>query len=136
MLLFSPKFTNFVTISDKNNSDSLYFHKKVHKKILELLKVTQNSPSTWLNVVPSLKKPCSHAGSEEYKWAANLQPTLNKGRGGSSLTIFFTDCSLILSQQKAYIKNRFIGEAGRTISDIMQVCLRENIEGLLVTMGI
>ena len=29
-----------------------------------------------------------------------------------------------------------MGEAGRTISDIMQVCLRENIEGLLVTMGI
>ena len=57
MLPSSPKFTNFVTISDKNNWDSLYFHKKVHKKTLELHKVTQNPPSHWLNVVPSLKKP-------------------------------------------------------------------------------
>ena len=31
--------------------------KKVHKKTLELHKVTQNPPSHWLNVVPSLKKP-------------------------------------------------------------------------------
>ena len=46
------------TSSDKNNWDSLYFHKKIHKKTLGLLKVTQNPPSPWLNVVPSLKKPC------------------------------------------------------------------------------
>ena len=33
------------------------FIKKVHQKTLELLKVTQNPPSLWLNVVSSLKKP-------------------------------------------------------------------------------
>ena len=35
---------NQPTISDKNNRDSLYFQKKVHKKTLDLLKVTQNLP--------------------------------------------------------------------------------------------
>ena len=34
------------------------FIKKVHKKTLDLLKITQNPPSPWLDVVPSLKKPC------------------------------------------------------------------------------
>ena len=43
-VISSPKFTNFVTISDKNNCDSLYSQKKVHKKTLDLLKVTQNPP--------------------------------------------------------------------------------------------
>ena len=37
-------------------------------------------------------------------------------------------------QQTAYIKNRFIGEAGRLKSDIMEIYLRKNIEGLLVTI--
>ena len=31
-------------------------------------------------------------GSEHQKWAANLQPTLNKGREETSLTIFVTEC--------------------------------------------
>ena len=30
-------------------------------------------------------------GSEDQKWTANLQPTLNKGGGELSLTIFATD---------------------------------------------
>ena len=32
--------------------------------------------------------------SEDQKWAANLQPTLNKGGGKASLTIFVTDCGI------------------------------------------
>ena len=43
-VITSAKFTNFVTISDKNNRDSLYFHKKAHKKTLDLLKVIKNPP--------------------------------------------------------------------------------------------
>ena len=31
-------------------------------------------------------------GSEDQKWAANLQPTLNKGEMEASLTIFVNDC--------------------------------------------
>ena len=58
MLLFSVKFTNFVIISDKNNWYSPYFHKNLHKKTLDLVKVTQNPPPLWINVVQSLKKPC------------------------------------------------------------------------------
>ena len=47
MLFSSTNFTNFVTISDKNNWDSLYFHEIVYKKTLSLLKVTQNqSPNS------------------------------------------------------------------------------------------
>ena len=34
------------------------FIKKSTKKTLDLLKITQNPPSPWLNVVSSLKKPC------------------------------------------------------------------------------
>ena len=80
MLLASPKFTNFVRISDKRNWDSQYFHKKVHKEILDLL--------TQCCVKP---KEAMH-GSEDQKWSANLQRTLNKGVGGASLTIFAADC--------------------------------------------
>ena len=51
MLFSSTNFTNFVTISYKNNWESLYFHKIVCKKTLNLLKVTQNqspdSMSCW-----------------------------------------------------------------------------------------
>ena len=72
MLLSSPKFTNFVTISDKNNWDLLYFHKKVHKKTLYLLKVIQNPPPPWLNVVSTLKKP------REAVKTKNEQPICNK----------------------------------------------------------
>ena len=34
--------------------------------------------------------------------------------------------SLISTQQTAYIKNRFIGEGGRLISDIVNICDRNN----------
>ena len=89
MLLSSPKFTNFVTIIDKNNWDSLYFHKKVQT----CLKLHKILPPPWLNVVPSLKKPCQAV--EIRNEQANLQPTLNKGGGGgASLTIFVTGISL------------------------------------------
>ena len=42
--------------------------------------------------------------------------------------------TLISSQQTAYVKNRFIGESGRLISDIIQIKDWFNIEGFLVTM--
>ena len=45
------------TISDKNNWESLYFYKKVHQKTLDLLKVTLNLPSPWLNAVLSNWRP-------------------------------------------------------------------------------
>ena len=57
-MLSLPKFPNFVIITDKSNWDSLYFYKKVHKKTLDLLKVTQSPPSSWLKDAPRLKKPC------------------------------------------------------------------------------
>ena len=44
--------------------------------------------------------------------------------------------SLISTQQTAYIKNRFIGEGGRLISDIVIICDRNNIGGFLVTIDI
>ena len=43
---------------------------------------------------------------------------------------------MILTQQTAYIKNRFIGEGGRLISDIVNICDRNNIGGFLVTIDI
>ena len=44
--------------------------------------------------------------------------------------------SLISTQQTAYIKHRFIGEGGRLISDIVNICDRNNSEGFLVTIHI
>ena len=44
--------------------------------------------------------------------------------------------TLISSQQTAYVKNRFIGESGRLISDIVEISGCFNITGFLVTMNI
>ena len=44
--------------------------------------------------------------------------------------------SLISTQQTVYIKNRFIREGGRLISDIVDICDRNNIGRYLVTMDI
>ena len=44
--------------------------------------------------------------------------------------------TLISSQQTAYIKNRFVGESGRLISDIIEISSFFNITGFLVTMDI
>ena len=44
--------------------------------------------------------------------------------------------SLVSTQQTAYIKNRFIGEGGRLISDIVNICDRNKIGGFLVTIDI
>ena len=44
--------------------------------------------------------------------------------------------SLISTQQTAYIKNRFTGEGGRLITDIVNICDRNNIGGFLVTIDI
>ena len=44
--------------------------------------------------------------------------------------------TLISSQQTAYVKNRFIGESGRLISDIVEISGCFNIIGFLVTMNI
>ena len=58
--------------------------------MLDLLKDIQNPPSLWFNVVPSLEKLCQAAVARNDQ--ANFQPTLNKGTGSSSLTIFVTGC--------------------------------------------
>ena len=44
--------------------------------------------------------------------------------------------TLISSQQTASVKNRFIGESGRLISDMIKISYWFNIEGFLVTIGI
>ena len=44
--------------------------------------------------------------------------------------------SLVSTQQAAYIKNRFIREGGRLISDIVNICDRNNIGAFLVTIDI
>ena len=44
--------------------------------------------------------------------------------------------SLISTQQTAYLKNRFIGEGGRLISYIVNICDRNNIGFILVTIEI
>ena len=44
--------------------------------------------------------------------------------------------TLISSQQTAYVKNKFIGEIGRLVSDIIEICGWFNIEMFLVTMDI
>ena len=43
---------------------------------------------------------------------------------------------LISSQQTAYVKNRFIGEIGRLISDIIEISSCFNITGFFVTIDI
>ena len=43
---------------------------------------------------------------------------------------------LTSSQQTAYVKNKFIGESGRLISDIIEISGSFNITGFLVTMYI
>ena len=44
--------------------------------------------------------------------------------------------SLISPNQTAYVKNRFISESGRLISDILDVSENLNIDGFLVTIDI
>ena len=43
---------------------------------------------------------------------------------------------IISSEKSAYVKNRFIGENGRLISDIIEVADLFNIEGYTVAMDI
>ena len=43
---------------------------------------------------------------------------------------------LILSQQTAYVVNRFIGESGRLTADIIEITDILNKEGNLITMDI
>ena len=44
--------------------------------------------------------------------------------------------SIISSEQTAYVNGRFISEGGRLISDIIEICNIESIEGFIVTMDI
>ena len=43
---------------------------------------------------------------------------------------------IISSKQSAYVKNRFIGEIGRLISDTTEVAYLVNIESYIVTMDV
>ena len=58
--------------------------------MLDLLQDTQNSHSRLFNVVPSLENLFQIVVDKKNQ--VNLQPTLNKGAGGASITIFVTDC--------------------------------------------
>ena len=44
--------------------------------------------------------------------------------------------NLISPQQMAYVENRFIGESGRLITDIIEITDSLNKEAFLVTMNI
>ena len=44
--------------------------------------------------------------------------------------------SLITSQQTAYVKNRYIGDAGRLISDTLDISDKLSVDGYLVTVDI
>ena len=44
--------------------------------------------------------------------------------------------SIISHQQTAYVKNRNISESGRLISDILDICNNQNINGYMVTIDI
>ena len=44
--------------------------------------------------------------------------------------------SLITSQQTAYVKNRYIDDAGRLISDILDISDKLSVDGYLVTVDI
>ena len=43
---------------------------------------------------------------------------------------------LISPGQTAYVENRFIGESGRLIADILETCNSEKLEGLLLAIDI
>ena len=43
---------------------------------------------------------------------------------------------LISSSQRVYVKNRFISESGKVISDILEISKSLSLEGFLVTVGI
>ena len=43
---------------------------------------------------------------------------------------------LISTQETAYVKNRYIGESERIMSDITEITKLKNLEGFLVTMDI
>ena len=58
---------------------------------------------------------------------------LSKAVSNKLKTILST---LISSQHTAYVKNRFIGESGRLISDIIEISGCFNITGFLVTLDI
>ena len=55
-----------------------------------MLRDTQNVPSFWLNIIPILEKLLQEVVTRNRQ--ANLQPTLNKGPGGATLTNFATNC--------------------------------------------
>ena len=43
---------------------------------------------------------------------------------------------LISSSQRVYVKNRFISESGKVISDILEISKSLSLEGFLVTVDI
>ena len=70
----------------KKGWESLYFYKKVHKKTADFL----NLPTIHLPLAQFCSKPEeAMRGSEDQKWAANMQ---------ASLTVFATD----------FLKNKFL----------------------------
>ena len=66
------------------------FLRKSSKKNVRFAQRYPEFPSSWFNVVPSLEKLYQAVLVRNDQ--VNLQPTLNKGAGDASLTIFLTDC--------------------------------------------
>ena len=69
------------------------FIQKVHRKTSDLLKVTQNPPSSWLNVVPSVR---SHVRQWRTEMNSQFATNIEWGGGEASLTIFVIDCRSFL----------------------------------------
>ena len=100
-ILLKPNLKFFNRQSVTKIIENHYNFMKKSLKMLDLLKDTQNSPSPWFNVVPSLEKLWQTVVATNDQ--ANSQPTLNTGAADASLTI----SSLIVSKIKKYLKRVF-----------------------------
>ena len=72
--------------------DPLYFHEKVLRNVRIAQRYLESPP--WFNTVPSLEKLCQAVVARNEQ--GNVQPTLNKGAEGASLTVFVTECRLCI----------------------------------------
>ena len=82
----SQKFLRLITFSWKSP-----------KKLLHLLRDTQNSPSPLVKCCVKNGKAMLFQAVVARNDQGNMQPTLNKESGGASLTIFVIDCRYQIS---------------------------------------
>ena len=76
---------------------------KKSQKNVRFAQIPRISPPPLLKVVPSLEKLCQAVVARNDQ--TNLQPILNKGAGGASLTISVTDC---LKKLKRFCKVAYL----------------------------